>query len=377
MRLSVVMIARNERENVRPCFDTFWDHADEVVLCDTGSRDGTIGEARAFARDRGEPEKLIVGRFKWCDDFAAARNHAHSLASGEWHASLDLDDRLVGAEHLRELAAEAPPGVSVIAFPYEYSVENFWAHRAPRLFRWQAGQWEDPVHETWQPAIREATQKIERDEVRWIHVKDLGPDPAAAQQTSSARNRAILAEWIAQEPDNPRALEYWFKQLLEEGRADEAERLMRRFLRTPPERLRDAYLDADRPWTTTATLLAEMLRRRGDQIGSRRLATQAVARDRRFAPAWILLAGEALDEKDYLSVIKYTVAGLEHPGVWASELCRLLVVATAELGLPLEARPHLQRAMRHDKSPQLQRVWDQHKFACTMSTLDPLLLGLR
>ena len=46
LRLSMVMIARNERANVRQCFESFWDHVDEVVLCDTGSRDDTIDEAR-------------------------------------------------------------------------------------------------------------------------------------------------------------------------------------------------------------------------------------------------------------------------------------------------------------------------------------------
>jgi hypothetical protein len=31
MRLSMVMIARDERENVRPCFESFWDHVGEVL----------------------------------------------------------------------------------------------------------------------------------------------------------------------------------------------------------------------------------------------------------------------------------------------------------------------------------------------------------
>jgi glycosyltransferase involved in cell wall biosynthesis len=62
--LSMVMIARNESHNVRRCFASFWDHVDEVVLCDTGSRDGTVAEARRFAKRRREPGKLIVGHFE-------------------------------------------------------------------------------------------------------------------------------------------------------------------------------------------------------------------------------------------------------------------------------------------------------------------------
>jgi glycosyltransferase involved in cell wall biosynthesis len=58
MRVSMVMIARDEAANVRPCLSSFWDHVDEVVLCDTGSRDDTVKLARAFAREHG-PVRVV------------------------------------------------------------------------------------------------------------------------------------------------------------------------------------------------------------------------------------------------------------------------------------------------------------------------------
>ena len=85
----------------QPCFDTFWEHVDEVVLCDTGSRDGTVAEARRYAKARGDAEKLVVGRFKWCDDFAAARTYAHSLATGDVHATIDQCNNRAGASRRR------------------------------------------------------------------------------------------------------------------------------------------------------------------------------------------------------------------------------------------------------------------------------------
>lgn len=144
----MVMIARNERANVRACFASFWDHVDEVVLCDTGSRDGTIGEARAFARERGEPGKLIVGRFKWREDFAAARTYAHSLATGELHAVIDLDERVVGAQHLRTEAtrlAEQPELDVILARWSGPITPESWR---PILLRppvtWSGRTWERP-----------------------------------------------------------------------------------------------------------------------------------------------------------------------------------------------------------------------------------------
>jgi hypothetical protein len=109
-----------QRHNVRRCFDSFWDHVDEVVLCDTGSTDGTIAEARRFAKEHGEADKLTVGRFEWRDDFSAARTHAHSLATGSVHTYVDLDDVIIGAEHLREEALRfaANPSLGEINAPY-------------------------------------------------------------------------------------------------------------------------------------------------------------------------------------------------------------------------------------------------------------------
>jgi hypothetical protein len=108
-RVSAVTIARDEEREVDRCFSSFWDSCDEVVLVvDAGYRDPTVAAARRFARRRGELGKLIVGEFAWCDDFAAARNHADSLASGDWLLTVDLDETVVGASALRPALRAAP-----------------------------------------------------------------------------------------------------------------------------------------------------------------------------------------------------------------------------------------------------------------------------
>jgi glycosyltransferase involved in cell wall biosynthesis len=170
LRLSAVMIARNERGHVAPCFASFWDHVDEVVLCDTGSRDGTVAEARRFARERAEPGKLVVGHFKWCDDFAAARNHAASLASGSLYLWIDCDERLLGGESLREVAAE------LLTQPRLSMVGGLWRGPAsaegwrPLLLR--AGvRWQNRTMEAPAPGQGEAgwTHRISLHHERRIH----------------------------------------------------------------------------------------------------------------------------------------------------------------------------------------------------------------
>jgi glycosyltransferase involved in cell wall biosynthesis len=145
----MVMIARDERENVRPCFDSFWGHVDEVVLCDTGSGDGTVAEAERYAAERGELEKLIIGHFAWCDDFAAARNAAHELATGDVHATVDLDDRLEGAEHLPTIMGQFLERSELGSIYAMYvgsgalSVARLRLIRAP--VRWIGRTWEEPA----------------------------------------------------------------------------------------------------------------------------------------------------------------------------------------------------------------------------------------
>src|SRR5262245_5780920 len=85
--VSLCMIVRDEAEVLGRCLSTVADLVDELVIVDTGSRDRTSAIAQEFGA-RVEP-------FRWCDDFAAARNHSFSLATCDWILWLDADDVLL------------------------------------------------------------------------------------------------------------------------------------------------------------------------------------------------------------------------------------------------------------------------------------------
>jgi tetratricopeptide (TPR) repeat protein len=85
--LSVCLIARNEAASLPRALQSVQSVADEVIVADTGSTDGT----EQVARDLG----AVVCRFPWCDDFSAARNHAISQAHGDWVFWLDADEELL------------------------------------------------------------------------------------------------------------------------------------------------------------------------------------------------------------------------------------------------------------------------------------------
>lgn len=85
--LSFCAIVKNESENLARCLASVQPYVDEIIVVDTGSEDGTP----EIASQHGAK----VGYFRWCDDFAAARNYALSLVTGEWILALDADEELV------------------------------------------------------------------------------------------------------------------------------------------------------------------------------------------------------------------------------------------------------------------------------------------
>lgn len=223
--LSMVMIARDEEENIEPCFASFWAHVDEVVLVDTGSGDGTVAAAKAFAESRGEPDKLTLGRFEWCDDFAKARNYADSLATGEWLCVCDLDDRTIGGENLRGLCAAAEDWVEGFMFEWRLGPDPHPPHgRRDRIMRRTAYQpWKYRVHEA-RTIDSARTVLVDPDVAHWLHV---------GLRVNGAAYRRTLEAWFEEEPDEVWVLGYLAVDCAMKGQAERAVTLLRRWLAHP------------------------------------------------------------------------------------------------------------------------------------------------
>jgi glycosyltransferase involved in cell wall biosynthesis len=91
MRLSAVIIAMNEEENLPRCLESIgW--IDEIIIIDSGSSDKT----RSIAEQAG----ARVYDIKW-NGFGPAKQYGVSMAAGNWILSIDADE-----EVSPELAAE-------------------------------------------------------------------------------------------------------------------------------------------------------------------------------------------------------------------------------------------------------------------------------
>lgn len=90
-RLSIIIVAKNEALNIPDCVRSA-RFADEVIVLDSGSSDGTAELARA--------EGATVVVTDW-PGYGPQNNRGIGLATGDWFFSLDADERITPA-----LAAE-------------------------------------------------------------------------------------------------------------------------------------------------------------------------------------------------------------------------------------------------------------------------------
>jgi glycosyltransferase involved in cell wall biosynthesis len=113
--LTVAMIVRDERENLEALLPILTAGADDVVVVDTGSTDGTADVARALG--------ARVFETRWTNDFASARNRGLDEVRTSHTLWLDADDRLEVAdlERIREEALErGSVGIMLIVASTEF-----------------------------------------------------------------------------------------------------------------------------------------------------------------------------------------------------------------------------------------------------------------
>lgn len=181
MKLSVCLIVKDEREVISRCLNCALKFADEIVVVDTGSADGTAELAREYTSN--------IYFYEWNDDFSAARNFAFDMARGDFLMWLDADDVITdeNCEKIKLLLA-GEPQFDMAFLPYaaafDGDVPTFVYYRE-RIFRRSKNyRFSGAVHE----AVTPAGNIVYSDAVIW-HRKVKAGDPF--------RNLAIYQKRIA------------------------------------------------------------------------------------------------------------------------------------------------------------------------------------
>lgn len=216
--ISLCVIAKNEEMSLGRCLASVRDIADEIVVVDTGSTDGTKDVARRF--------NARIFDFAWIDHFAAARNFAFSQATKTYILWLDADDVIEETDRQKfmKLKMELDPQVDSVTMHYHLSFDRAGnvtsSLRRNRLVRRDRNfQWIGPVHE-----YLAVGGGIMHSDIAITHRKE-------RQYTD--RNLRIYRKREAEGEDfSPRDLYYFANELKDHRLFEDAARYYEKFLAT-------------------------------------------------------------------------------------------------------------------------------------------------
>lgn len=162
MRLSAAVITLDEERNVGRCLESLAGVADEVVVVDSGSRDGT----GRICREHG----AAFVHQPWLG-YGAQKNVAAERCGGDLVLSLDADEALSPELRASLLAVKAAPAadcweVSRLNWMYDRFMRHggLYPDRKLRLWRRGLARWsDDPVHETARPVGGAAVARLRGD----------------------------------------------------------------------------------------------------------------------------------------------------------------------------------------------------------------------
>ena len=146
IEISAVIITRNEERRLERALHSL-AVADEIVVVDSGSTDGTLDIAREFTGS-------VHVHADW-PGFGRQKNRALDYASGDWVLSLDADERVTPELRDEIEAVLARPQASGYEIPRLSSFcgrfmrhSGWYPDYVLRLFRRGSGRFNDaPVHE--------------------------------------------------------------------------------------------------------------------------------------------------------------------------------------------------------------------------------------
>lgn len=138
--LSVTIICKDEEENLARLLPKL-SFANQVVVVDTGSTDGSVNVANQYAE---------VHFYQWCNDFSKARNYAISKAKSDYVMWLDCDDDLPARsiKSIKSWLADSRQKQDFVYLKYRMGANSqFWFWRERIIRRTSQCRFKGFIHE--------------------------------------------------------------------------------------------------------------------------------------------------------------------------------------------------------------------------------------
>ena len=199
LKLSVVILTKNEETRIADCIKSVIDWADEVIVVDDESSDRTVEIAKSLGA------KVLI---KKMEVEGKHRNWAYNQAKNEWILSLDADERAT-EELKREISAVLSKDTVYDAFtiPRKNFIGDYWIkggglYPSPQLklfhkdkFRWEevevhpraflegkCGHLKSPLlhytYRNWEDYLRKLNRQTTLEALKWYKLSLRNPKKA-------------------------------------------------------------------------------------------------------------------------------------------------------------------------------------------------------
>ena len=349
MKIVVYAIAKNESSFVDRWMDSM-SEADQVVVLDTGSDDGTAERLQA----RGAQvtvERIVPWRFD------QARNRSLELVPEDADVCVCTDlDEVFRPGWRSALEGVWTPETRQASYRYTWSFQPdgsegvvFWQEKihARRGFRWV-----HPVHE-----VLEWVGEGERGpmvSVQGIQL-DHHPDP----QKSRGQYLPLLELSVAEDPEDDRNLHYLGREYLYYGRWDDCIRTLTRHLALPSAVWRDERAASMR-------YIARAHARKGERDEARDWYLRAAAEAPHLREPWTDLAMLLYEDQEWEGVLYATACALK-----IRERPRTYICEAEAWG----SLPHDLRCQAYYHTGRLPQALEEALLALAAAPSDPRLMG--
>ena len=349
MKIVVYAIAKNESSFVDRWMDSM-SEADQVVVLDTGSDDGTAERLQA----RGAQvtvERIVPWRFD------QARNRSLELVPEDADVCVCTDlDEVFHPGWRSALEGVWTPETRQASYRYTWSFQPdgsegvvFWQEKihARRGFRWV-----HPVHE-----VLEWVGEGERGpmvSVQGIQL-DHHPDP----KKSRGQYLPLLELSVAEDPEDDRNLHYLGREYLYYGRWDDCIRTLTRHLALPKAVWRDERAASMR-------YIARAHARKGERDEARDWYLRAAAEAPHLREPWTDLAMLLYEDQEWDGVLYATACALK-----IRERPRTYICEAEAWG----SLPHDLRCQAYYHTGRLPQALEEARLALAAAPSDPRLAG--
>lgn len=349
MKIVVYAIAKNESSFVDRWMDSM-SEADQIVVLDTGSDDGTAERLRARGA-RVAVEQIIPWRFD------QARNRSLELVPEDTDVCVCTDlDEVFHPGWRSALEGVWTPETRQASYRYTWSFQPdgsegvvFWQEKihARRGFRWV-----HPVHE-----VLEWVGEGERGPLALAQGVQLDhhPDP----QKSRGQYLPLLELSVAEDPEDDRNLHYLGREYLYYGRWDDCIRTLTQHLSLPSAVWRDERAASMR-------YIARAHARKGERDEARDWYLRAAAEAPHLREPWVDLAMLLYEDQEWDGVLYATACALK-----IRERPRTYICEAEAWG----SLPHDLRCQAYYHTGRLPQALEEARLALAAAPSDPRLAG--